>query len=165
VAVGGWPVLDLPVALFEVDHDGIGRSGVEPALVASGAKTEAARGSGRLIDFFDRISFSKKPALGVCGQQGLNRWVTAGSLPRWNQDDLPRFGVPRGDFAMLAGENASLLERQCCSVCRGPTQVIRVEAGVPGLPPGRQRQMVKCSACGLVGTHTSISNKNDGQKV
>ena len=55
---------------------------------------------------------------------------------------------------MLAGENASLHEGQRCAACRGPIQVIRVETGVPGLAPGRQRQMVKCSACGLVATHT-----------
>jgi hypothetical protein len=54
---------------------------------------------------------------------------------------------------MLAKENASLRERQC-PLCRSPIQVIRMETGIPGLPPGRQRQMVKCSACELVTTHT-----------
>jgi uncharacterized Zn finger protein len=52
---------------------------------------------------------------------------------------------------MLTGENA--IERQC-PVCRGPVQMIRVETGVPGMAPGRQRQMVKCLACGLVATQT-----------
>jgi hypothetical protein len=66
---------------------------------------------------------------------------------------------------MQAGENASLLEGQCCAVCRGPIHVIRVETGVPGLPPGRQRQMVKCSACGLVATHTFDLKSDDGQNV
>ena len=62
---------------------------------------------------------------------------------------------------MLAGENVRPLERQC-PLCRGPMQVIRVETGIPGLPPGRQRQMMKCSACGLV---HSILTKEDRPTV
>jgi hypothetical protein len=44
-------------------------------------------------------------------------------------------------------------ERQC-PVCRGPMRVVRVESGVPGLPPDLRRQMIKCSACKLVAVHT-----------
>ncbi len=62
---------------------------------------------------------------------------------------------------MLARENARLLERQC-PLCRGPMQVIRLETGIPGLPPGRQRQMMKCSACGLV---HSILTQDDERTV
>ena len=52
---------------------------------------------------------------------------------------------------MLGGVNA--IERQC-PICRGPVEMIRVETGVPGMAPGRQRQTVKCSACGLIATQT-----------
>jgi hypothetical protein len=62
---------------------------------------------------------------------------------------------------VLAGENASLPERQC-PLCRGPMQVIRMESGIPGLPPGRQRQMMKCSVCGLV---NSILQQEDDRTI
>ena len=68
-------------------------------------------------------------------------------------DCCPARALQWGDFNMPSDENAHPFERQC-PVCRGPIQVVRVESGVPGLPPGRQRQMIKCSRCELVATHT-----------
>jgi hypothetical protein len=51
----------------------------------------------------------------------------AGGLPNWNQVDVLVWCPTRwGDFNMLAGENANLLERQC-PLCCGPIQVIRVD--------------------------------------
>jgi hypothetical protein len=50
---------------------------------------------------------------------------------------------------MPSDDNARPLEKQC-PVCRGPMRVVRVESGVPGLPPDLRRQMIKCSACNLV---------------
>jgi hypothetical protein len=35
----------------------------------------------------------------------------------------------------------------------------------PGLPPGRRRQIVKCSACGLVATHTFDLKQGDVPEV
>jgi hypothetical protein len=55
---------------------------------------------------------------------------------------------------MPSDDNAWPLEKQC-PVCRGPMRVVRVESGVPGLPPDLRRQMIKCSACNLVAVHTS----------
>ena len=55
---------------------------------------------------------------------------------------------------MSRDDNVPSLERQC-PICRGPLRVVRLESGVPGLPPGMRRQMAKCSACELVTTfHT-----------
>jgi hypothetical protein len=64
---------------------------------------------------------------------------------------IPLGCVARWRLHMLAGE--STIDRQC-PICSGAVQMIRVETGIPGLPPGRQRQTVKCLACGLVATQT-----------
>jgi len=53
---------------------------------------------------------------------------------------------------MSSDDNAAFFER--CPVCRKPMQVVRLESGVPGLPPGVRRQMIRCSACELVAFHT-----------
>jgi hypothetical protein len=50
-------------------------------------------------------------------------------------------------------DNAAFFEQRC-PVCREPMQVVRLESGVPGLPPGMRRQMIRCSACELVAFHT-----------
>ena len=160
VAIRNWAVrYRLPLN----DHSPVPASG--RPCVASPAEMDAHRSSARLMISSIALAPHQEARDRHVRTATLNRPVTVGSHPRWNQDDLPWFQVPHvgGDFVMVSGENASLLEGQWCAVCRGPIQVIRVETGVPGLPPGRQRKMVKCSACGLVATHTSISNKDDGQ--
>jgi hypothetical protein len=63
---------------------------------------------------------------------------------------------------MPTDDNACPLEKRC-PICRGATHVVRVESGVLGLPPELRRQIVKCSACGLVAPSTrSHSNRNGG---
>jgi hypothetical protein len=48
--------------------------------------------------------------------------------------------MPRDDNAL----------EQRCPVCQGPMQVVCLESGVPGLPPGIRRHIIKCPACELV---------------
>src|ERR1700691_161279 len=39
---------------------------------------------------------------------------------------------------------------QRCSICHGPMQVVCLESGVPGLPPGIRRHIIRCPACKMV---------------
>jgi hypothetical protein len=61
--------------------------------------------------------------------------------------------VTKGGFDMPSDDSALNLDRRC-PTCREPMRVILLESGVPGLPPGMRRQMIKCSACELVTFHT-----------
>jgi len=54
----------------------------------------------------------------------------------------------------MSGDDDAAFFEQRCPVCRQPMQVVRLESGVPGLPPGMRRRMIRCSACGLVAFHT-----------
>jgi hypothetical protein len=49
---------------------------------------------------------------------------------------------------MSSDDNAAFFER--CPVCRKPMQVVRLESGVPGLPPGVRRQMTVRSRTGTI---------------
>ncbi len=62
-------------------------------------------------------------------------------------------GSNKGSFDTRSDDSALNFEQRC-PVCYEPMQVACLESGVPGLPPGMRRQMIKCSACKLVTFHT-----------
>jgi len=54
----------------------------------------------------------------------------------------------------MPSDDSALNFERACPVCCEPMRVVRLESGVPGLPPGMRRQMIKCSACELVSFYT-----------
>jgi hypothetical protein len=61
---------------------------------------------------------------------------------------------------MSSDDNAAFFER--CPLCRKPMQVVRLESGVPGLPPGMRRQMIIGGQhVSLLPSTRSLSNRNN----
>lgn len=57
--------------------------------------------------------------------------------------------VTKGCFDMPSDDGALNVDRRC-PVCHELMRVVRLESGVPGLPPAMRRQIIKCPACELV---------------
>jgi hypothetical protein len=72
---------------------------------------------------------------------------------RGRNDGGPMTRSNKGSFDMPSDDSAPNFEQRC-PVCREPMRIVRLESGVPGLPLGMRRQMIKCSACELVTFHT-----------
>jgi hypothetical protein len=55
----------------------------------------------------------------------------------------------KAGFEMPRDDNDNAPEQRC-PICRGSMQVVRPESGVPGLPPGIRRNIIRCRVCELV---------------
>jgi hypothetical protein len=111
----------------------------------------------RAAGFFNRISASaRRPRYAWDPERGP---ATAGNRDEERQRILSnarcwaemavRIASEQAGFYMPRDDNTRS-GQQRCPICQGPMQVVCPESGVPGLPPGIRRHIIRCLACELV---------------